>query len=134
MDALTGDSHDEALRKIRETDRQLEKMTERKQTLREIMAKGYLEPAVFAKENSEIAAESDALAVRKEQLIKGMNANDRRVAELGELLRYTGGSGMLTEFDEKLVERFIEHITVHSESEVTFHLKCGLNLRERILK
>jgi len=134
MESLKGESHDDALREMKTIDRQLERNTERKQTLRDIMAKGYLEPAVFAKENSEIGAESAALAAKKEQLIKSMNGNVRHIAEIEELLHYTGKAGMQTEFDSELVERFVERITVHSEDEVTFHLNCGLNLRERIVK
>ena len=98
------------------------------------MAKGYLEPAVFAKENSGIGAENEALAAKKEQLIKSMNGSARHIAEIVELLHYTCKAQMTDGFDGQLVERFLERITVHSDEELTFHLKCGLNLRERILK
>ena len=134
LENLKGESHDDALREMKAIDRQLERNTERKQTLRDIMAKGYLEPAVFAKENSGIGAENEALAAKKEQLIKSMNGSARHIAEIVELLHYTCKAQMTDGFDGQLVEHFLERITVHSDEELTFHLKCGLNLRERILK
>ena len=54
------------------------------------------------------------------------------VQALEDLMHFTGHSEMLTEFDGELVGRFVDRITVYSQTEVTFHLKCGLSLRERI--
>ena len=64
LENLKGESHDDALREMKAIDRQLERNTERKQTLRDIMAKGYLEPAVFAKENSGIERRTRRLPKR----------------------------------------------------------------------
>ncbi len=35
-------------------------------------------------------------------------------------------------FDGALVDEFLDHATIHSRTDITFHLKCGLNLLERM--
>jgi site-specific DNA recombinase len=37
-------------------------------------------------------------------------------------------------FDRKIFEDFIEEIIVFSQEEISFKMKCGLNLRERLVK
>ncbi len=37
-------------------------------------------------------------------------------------------------FDSEIFEDFIEEIIVFSQEEISFKMKCGLNLRERLVK
>lgn len=134
LDGLRGETHKAILRRINDIDARLEQNTERRQTLTSIMAKGYLEPALYTKECNELAVEADSLAAEKDRLVQEVNGNMKKTDALGELLRFTNHCGMLTEFDGTLVERFLDHITVHSRDEATFHLKCGLEVKERFSK
>ena len=131
LDGLRGETHKASLRRINDIDARLEQNTERRQTLTSIMAKGYLEPALYTKECNELAVEADSLAAEKDRLVQEVNGNMKKTDALGELLRFTNHCGMLPEFDGTLVERFLDHITVHSRDEATFHLKCGLEVKER---
>lgn len=131
LDSIRGETHKASLRRINDIDARLEQNTERRQTLTSIMAKGYLEPALYTKECNELAVETDSLAAEKDRLVQEVNGNMKKTDALGELLRFTNHCGMLTEFDGTLVERFLDHITVHSRDEATFHLKCGLAVKER---
>ena len=132
LDDVRGDAHREALRRINEIDEKLERFTERQQTLVTIMSKGYLEPALFTQENNDLAATAERLEKERKQLVQDISGNADMAKALEDLMHFTGHSEMLTEFDGELFGRFVDRITVHSQTEVTFHLKCGLSLRERI--
>jgi hypothetical protein len=134
FNSLRGETHKESLRRINDIDSRLEKNNERRRTLTAIMAKGYLEPALYTRECNELAVEADCLGAEKERLVMEVNGSIKKTDALGELLRFTGHCGILTEFDGLLVDRFLEHITVHSKEEATFHMKCGLEVKERICR
>jgi hypothetical protein len=40
---------------------------------------------------------------------------------------------MLTGFDDEIFLKYVDKVTVLSRSEVSFELKCGLYLRERLV-
>ena len=132
LEALRDSSEATSLRRINQIEARLEKIAERRESLTTIAAKGYLEPALFNKENMELVSEADALESEKENLTRSISGNLKRTDALGQLVKFTGKGRMLTEFDAKAFEAFVDHITVESRTEVTFHLKCGLNLRERM--
>lgn len=132
LTSLRSETHKMNLRRINDIDLQLEQNTERRMTLTSIMAKGYLEPALYTRECNELAAEADRLAIEKERLVQEVNGNMKKTDEIGELLRFANHSGMLTEFDATLVDRFLDRMIVHSRNEVTFCLKFGLELKERV--
>ena len=47
---------------------------------------------------------------------------------------FTSRDEMLSEFDEKLFTAFVENIIVQSREEIIFRLKCGLKLKERLVR
>ena len=96
------------------------------------MTRGYLEPAIFTQENNEIAAEADALMTEKDQLVKTVSGSMHQADLLNDLIRYAGHAQPSTEFNSDLVGRFLDHVTIRTRNEIIFHLKCGLNLTERI--
>lgn len=132
LDSLRSETHKASLRRINDIDTQLEQNAERRKTLTSIMAKGYLEPALYTKECNELAVEADRLAAEKARLVQEINGNMEKTDALGELLRFANHCGMLTEFDGALVERFLDRMIVHSRNEITFCLKCGLEVKEEI--
>lgn len=122
------------LLKIEELETAIEKNREQKQVLTNLMASGYLEPALFNKEINELAAEAEALLQEKEGLMRSVNGDMVKVEELQRLLRFTSKGTMLTEFEDAVFLSFVERITVLSRKEVAFGLKCGLSLRERLVE
>lgn len=48
------------------------------------------------------------------------------------LLRFAEKTTITTKFDEKLFQKFVDRIIVHSRNKVCFELKCGLTLTERM--
>ena len=70
----------------------------------------------------------------KELLINTAVGSAEMTDALGELIRFVGHAELSPAFDGDLVERFLDKVTVSKRNEVIFHLKCGLDLTERIGK
>ena len=134
LQSLRGLNDQSRLLKIEELETAIEKNREQKQVLTNLMASGYLEPALFNKESNELAAEAETLRQEKEGLMRSVNGDMVKVEELQRLLRFTSKGTMLTEFDDETFLSFVERITVLSRKEVVFELKCGLSLRERLVE
>lgn len=132
LDGMHVDTHKDNLRRIDHIDRKLEQNTERRQTLTTLMTRGYLEPALFTQESNDLASEAEALTAEKEQLTKEVSGSFQKTDALGDLIRFVSHAQPSTVFDGDLVERFLDKATIRTRSEIVFHLKCGLNLTERI--
>ena len=127
-----GDVQKENLLQIEQIDRKLELNAERRRTLTTLMTRGYLEPAIYAQENNDITSEADALTAEKDRLVKDVTGSLHQADSLNDLIHYAGRSEPSTNFDGALFERFIDRVTIRTRTEIVFHLKCGLNLTERI--
>ncbi len=132
MDSIRSQSHKSSLGRINEIDEVLEGIEERRLNLTKIMTKGYIDPAAFTSESNVIQMEAASLEEEKERLIREISGDMRKTESLRDILKFTGENEMLTEFDAELFGRFVDHITVCSKDEAVFHLKCGLELKERI--
>ena len=53
---------------------------------------------------------------------------------LDDLIHYVRHAQPSPGFDGELVKRFLDHATVQSREEISFHLKCGLSLTERMVE
>ena len=95
------------------------------------MAKGILDTAVFNKENVALDMEEQMLRSEKEKLVA---LDSIRVKEMRKLVDFAAKSKMLKLFREETFIDFVERITVESRLTLVFHLKCGLNLKERLVK
>ena len=134
LQSLRGLNDQSRLLKIEELETAIEKNREQKQVLTNLMASGYLEPALFNKESNELAAEAETLRQEKEGMMRSVNGDMVKIEELQRLLQFTSKGTMLTEFDDAVFLSFVERITVLSRKEVAFELKCGLFLRERLVE
>ncbi len=112
----------------------IEKNMEQRQVLTNLMASGYLEPALFNKESNALAAETDVLRQEKDGLMHSINGDKVKVEELQRLMKFVSKEAMLTEFDDAVFLSFVEKVTVWTRTEVSFELKCGLSLRERLVE
>lgn len=71
---------------------------------------------------------------QKDILIKMMNGNLSKIEEVSRLLKFASKSEMLTTFDSGLFEEYANRIIVYSRMEVGFELKCGITLKERLVR
>ena len=122
-----------SFRRIEELETKIENNMEQSQVLTGLMAKGYLEPALFNKEKNALEAERERLLAEKDQLTRSVNGNFAKVDEVDRLLKFATKSKMLTAYEDELFEDYVERIIVFSREEVGFELKCGITLRERLV-
>ena len=132
LETLQGRSKTDSLLQIKEIENSLEQNADRIQTLTNLMAKGYLEPAIFTGENNRLRMEAEALQKQKKALSSEISGDRSKSEELIKLLKFIEKAEMLKAFNEELFEEYVEHITVVSREELVFNLKCGLSLKERI--
>ena len=125
---------DDSLISVRELDKKLEENTEQRKVLVGLMSKGYLEPAVYNKGNNELLQEAERLQRQKESLVNFINSDSQNLSEVSELLHYTSKANMLFGFDGDIFKRFVERIIVYSRTEIGFELKCGITLKERLVR
>lgn len=133
-DALRRVDDVEGYRNIEELEKRIDAVLEREQVLSGLMARGYLEPALYGSEKNELARELEELKNRKDAIIRSLNSSMKNADAVNELLKFTAKAEMVTAFDEEVFGRFVEKIEVYSRSEVGFVLKCGLTLKERLVR
>lgn len=110
----------------------LEENLEKRQQIIMLFTKGFIDPAVYEKENDILVNSYEEMVKKKNAIISQVSGRCEQKTSLNELLHYTAKGEMLTEFDEVLFEKFVDHIIVYSREEVGFVMKCGPTFRERI--
>lgn len=70
----------------------------------------------------------------QELLLQRIQQRAQVVEEVKTLERHTSKAEQLAAFDELLFEQFIDGIEVYSQTELGFKLKCGLTLKERVVR
>ena len=134
MRSLRGLDDKDRLIQINVMGRKIEENADKKQTLATLMAQGLLDAAVYNSASQNLMVEEQELKDRKEELMNNIGGDKTKVRELQALMDFTSKGEMLTEFDEELFTAFVEKIIVQSREEITFRLKCGLNLKERLVR
>ena len=117
---------------LEEIEKKMEENKENINVLIGLMAKGYLEPAVFNKEYNKLKLQGEKLKEKKEMLSFYDNGSMSKLSEVIELKKFASTVSCVQDFDEGLFEQFVDTITVFSPSEIGFNLKCGLILKERV--
>ena len=118
--------------RIAEINRLLEVNMEKRRNLLDLFSQGYLEAPVYRQENNVLETEADALTAERDALTHSVHAGVGSREELEKLNRFCVTEKPLSDFHDELVERFMEKAVINSREKVTFVLKCGLQLTERI--
>lgn len=134
LDSLRRVDNDGSYHRVNELEGKIEAVMERGQVLAGLTTKGYLELVLFNKEKNELGAELGHLQGKKDILIKMMNGNLSNIEEVSRLLKFASKSEMLTAFDSELFEEYVNRIIVYSRTEVGFELKCGITLKEWLVR
>ena len=125
---------DETLGSIHAIDKKLEENAEQRNVLVGLMTKGYLEPAVYNKSNNELLQEAERLRRQKESVTRFLNNDFQNLSEVSALLQYATKASMLKGFDGDIFKRFVKRIIVYSRLEIGFEFKCGITLKERLVR
>ena len=122
----------ERLRQVLELESQIEKNLEQQNVMVNLMSSGYIEPELYHAEKNALLMEADRLSKEKDLISKSINGDLTHLDEAQKLLRFLRKNSVI-EYDDALIQDYIELITVESRAKISFRLKCGLNLRERLV-
>ena len=135
LQSLKKANYSDNLAKIQELETKIKENTERVQVIMGLMAKGYLEPALFNTQKNELHKEAALLKEQKEAIKRTIDGSMTTLVEVEKLLKFaTKAEKQINAFDSEIFEDFIEEIIVFSQEEIGFKMKCGLKLRERLMK
>jgi len=98
------------------------------------MTKGFLEPALFKKERSALDIEIKNLTAEKTNLVMSFTNGISQADEIKILLDYVAKDKFDGDYTEEAFEKFVENIIVNSRDELTFKMKCGLSLKEKVVR
>lgn len=131
---LRGINSEDSVAKLHALDKKLEENAEQRKVLVTLQTRGYLEPAVYNKGNNELLQEAERIQRQKESISRFINSDNINLHEVSDLLQYATKAAMLKGFDGELFTRFVERILVCSRTEIGFELKCGITLKERLVR
>lgn len=134
LDALRSANDTGAYRKVAELESRMEEAMEWSQVLTGLMTKGYLESALFNKEKNALEMELENLQRQKDSLSRILNGNLAKTEEVSRLLKFAAKAEMTSDFNGELFEEYVDRVVVYSRAEIGFELKCGLTLKERLVR
>ena len=133
MAGLKGTSNKDRLHQVLELEAQIEKNLEQQNVMVNLMSAGYIEPELYHAERNALLMEADRLSKEKDLISKNINGDLTHLEEAQKLLRFMAKKNNVIEYDDVLMQDYIDRIVVQSRSELIFELKCGLKLPERLV-
>ena len=130
--SLKNTERKEYLDELNAIEEALEQNRQKQQQVTQLFTRGFLDPAIYAQQNDELRKQSEQQNARKDAITARVSGGDKQKKALEDILHFTAGAKMQTEFDDALFTRFVNNVIVYSRTEIGFALKCGLTLRERI--
>ena len=134
LESLRAMNYTKNLSQIQELETKIEENAERRQVLMGLMTKGYLDPALFNSQNNELRKEAARLKDQKEALARSVNGGMTVVAEVEQLLKVVSKAGQIDGFDGTLFDRYVERMIAYSQTEIGFKMRCGVTLKERLVR
>lgn len=130
--ALQDSPVDSPMRRIQELQTMLAENTEKRETLSRLMAQGIIDQIIFNSENNVLLSDAKRYRGEIKSLSSSISSSAGKLTAANDLLHFTEKGVMLDDFDEELFTRHVNRIIVISREEVSFELKCGLSLHERM--
>lgn len=134
LSSLKGTDDRERLIQIQRIEQAIEDSALRKQTLVSLASQGILEPAVYTEECTELALQEERLLAEKKNLISDIGGDREKLQELEKLMQFTGKGQMMEQFDDEAFNSFAKKIVIADRETAVIHLKCGLKLKERLVR
>ena len=131
-DSLKNAERAEFLDELNAIDEELEQNLQKRQQITQLFTRGYLDPAIYAQQNDELVKQAEQLTAQRDAITAKVSGGDKQKKALEDILHFTAGAEMQTEFDEELFTRFVNNVIVYSRTEIGFAMKCGPTFRERI--
>lgn len=124
---LNTQESDKSINRIHFLQAELQKISDKKETLRKLRATDIIDSIVFNQEMNRLKNLSEEY--RNE--IGGLYNENSDYTELKNLIQFTNRE-MLTEFNDEIFEGFVSKIVIINRNMAEFHLKCGLKLKENL--
>lgn len=118
---------DENINRIHALQAELQKMSDKKETLRKLRTQDIIDSIVFNQEMNGL--ESTSEEYRNE--IRNLCSETNDYTELKKLIQFTNRE-MLTEFTDEIFEKYVSNIVIVNRNTAEFHLKCGLKIKEAL--
>lgn len=106
---------------------ELQKLSEKKDTLRKLRAQDIIDSVVFNQEINFI----DAQASEYRAEISDLSGKTKDFSEMNKLIHFTDRE-MMTAFNEEVFCMFVSKIVIVDRNCAEFHLKCGLKVKEAL--
>ncbi len=132
LKALQENSGDENVQRIKRLEEMLSQNTEQRELLTRLMAQGYIDQILYTRENNALLEQADGFRSEIDAINNSTAGDMNLVMETEQLLRFAERGSMMAEFDDLLFEKFADSIRVDARNQISFVLKCGLTLSERI--
>ena len=129
-DALRLADTDESLQGILDLKNELQRNSDRKNDLRKLRVKGFLDAAMYNQELRRIEMESEEIRTKMRCIDRAGENGD--IKETKKLLRFAESSEMLTEFSDELFTEYVDSIIVYTRTCIGFRLRCELTLKEEV--
>lgn len=104
------------------------------ETLMSLLEKALIDKVMYINQTAEL----EQSTYQCQQRIKQINSNNTDKAnsleDFRDLLRWCQQGQMMKNFDSKVFKTFVQAIKVHSQHEIVFQLKCGLQLAQHLPK
>lgn len=133
-DSISKNQEECDLERIDAIDKRMEQLTEERNTLIGLMTKGFLEPALFGKERNALDSEMKNLTTEKTNLVMSFTSGISQADEVKAILEHVSKDKFDGNYTDEAFEKFVENIIVKSRDELIFELKCGLSLKERVVR
>jgi DNA invertase Pin-like site-specific DNA recombinase len=127
-------NHSESYLRIEEIEKQINQYNEQNKHLTNFLANGYINSSVFVQEQNALEIEYQNLRSEKEMLSNCINNEYSQINEVDRFLKFVMKSDKITQFNDEHFTEFVDKIIVYSQKEVGFKFKCGITLRERLVK
>ena len=134
LSSLKGTDDRDRLIQIQRIEQAIEDSALRKQTLVSLASQGILEPAVYTEECTALALQQERLLAEKKTLVSDIGGDREKLHELEKLMKFTGKGQMMEQFDDETFNSFAEKIVIADRETAVIHLKCGLKLKERLVR
>ena len=129
-DALRLADTDESLQGILDLKNELQRNSDRKNDLRKLRVKGFLDAAMYNQELRRVEMESEEIRAKMKCIDRAGENGD--IKETKKLLHFAESAEMLTEFSDDLFTEYVDSIIVYTRTCIGFRLKCGLTLKEEV--
>ena len=124
---LNTQESDKSINRIHFLQAELQKISDKKETLRKLRATDIIDSIVFNQEMNRL----ENLSEEYRNEIGGLYNENSDYTELKNLIQFTNRE-MLTEFNDEIFEGFVSKIVIINRNMAEFHLKCGLKLKENL--